>query len=58
MEGYKADVAYGADHAEQIVKDYLSKPKTQDLVYGALKALDAGNVDKAKSLLQEVVLAW
>jgi hypothetical protein len=58
MEGYRAEVAYGADHAEQIVNEYLSRPKTQDMVYAALKAAKAGDLAKVKEILEEVVLAW
>ena len=58
MEGYRAEVAYGADDAERIVDEYLRLPKTQDLVYRALKNLEEGNVEAARLLLKEVVLAW
>jgi hypothetical protein len=58
MEGYRAEVAYGADHAEQIVRDYLAKPRTQDMIYAALKAAEKGDADTAARLLHEVTLAW
>jgi hypothetical protein len=58
MEGYRAEVAYGADHAEQIVADYLAKPRTQDMVYAALKAAERGDADTAARILQDVALAW
>jgi hypothetical protein len=58
VEGYRAVVAYGADHAEQIVTEYLSLPRTQDMVYAALKALETDNPDTALRILQEVVLVW
>ncbi len=58
MEGFKTDVAYGADHAEEIVTDYLKKPKTQDMVYAALKLAEAGDLEGCKKILQEVTLAW
>ncbi len=58
MEGYRAEVAYGADHAQAIVAEYLRLPKTQEMVYRALKCLEDGNPEAAELLLKEVVLAW
>lgn len=57
-EGYLAEVAYGADHAIQIVSSYLAMPTTQEMVGMALKALESGDAEKAKLILKEVVLRW
>lgn len=58
LEGYRAEIAYGADDAERIVNDYLGRPKTQELVYKALRALEDGKPDEAIRILQEVTLVW
>jgi hypothetical protein len=58
MEGYNACVAYGAEDAVQIIGAYLQLPKTQDMIYRALRELERGNTDKCKTLLQSVVRVW
>jgi hypothetical protein len=58
VEGFVAEVAYGADHAIRIVGEYLSRPTTQDMIYRALKYAEEGNLEACKSLLKEVTLAW
>jgi hypothetical protein len=58
LEGYRAVTAYGADEAQAIVEEYLSYPKTQDMIYRALKNLEEGHPEAAKLILKEVVLAW
>jgi hypothetical protein len=57
-EGYLAKVAYGADEGIAIANQYLSWPSTQELIGGALAALEKDDVETAKALLQEVVLKW
>src|SRR5215216_3427837 len=44
MEGYKAEVAYGADAGIATVEDYLAMPRTQDMVYLALRAAKNGDL--------------
>jgi hypothetical protein len=58
MEGYRAVTAYGADEAQEIVEEYLSYPKTQDMVYRALRNLEEGHPEAAKLILKELTLAW
>ena len=58
MEGYRAEVAYGADHAQAIVEEYLRLPKTQELVYRAYKALAEEKPGEAYDILRTLVLAW
>lgn len=57
-EGYLAEVAYGADHAGEIVERYLNQPKTQDLIFKALKHLNYGEVREAESILKGIVAVW
>lgn len=57
-EGYLAEVAYGADHAGEIVETYLHQPKTQDLIFKALKCLNTGEVHKAEAILKSMVSLW
>lgn len=58
VEGYLAEVAYGADHAGEIVETYLHQPKTQDLIFKALKCLNTGEVHKAEAILKSMVSLW
>jgi hypothetical protein len=58
MEGCKAEVAYGAEHGIEIVSNYLSLDKTQDIIYKALKYAEAGAVNQCVALLRSVTLVW
>lgn len=58
LEGFKSVVAYGADEAQQYVEEYMNMPRTQDMIYNALKFLEQGNPEGAKLLLKEVTRAW
>ncbi|HEY6019642.1 MAG TPA: hypothetical protein VIY48_07005 [Candidatus Paceibacterota bacterium] len=58
QEGFRAEVVYGADHAIQVFEEYIQLPKTQELVYRALKAIELEDHDLARTILNEVVLKW
>jgi hypothetical protein len=58
MEGFKAEVAYGAEDGIRIVENYFRKPKTQDMVYAAMKCAERGDADGAWKILRDVTLAW
>jgi hypothetical protein len=58
MEGFKTVATYGSDDAMQTVKEYLAMPRTQDMVWKALRYLEKGNAEAAKLLLKEITLAW
>jgi hypothetical protein len=58
MEGYMGAVAYGADEAVAIVTEYLIMPKTQSMIYAALKCLERGDNTQAMSILRDIVLRW
>jgi hypothetical protein len=58
MEGFKTAVAFGDEHGRKIVQDYLAQPKTQDMIYQALKAAERGDLESTKNILKEVTLAW
>lgn len=57
-EGYMAETAWGYNEARKIIKDYLALPRTQDLIYAALKYLDQGKTEAAKMILDEIALTW
>ncbi len=57
-EGYLAEVAYGADQAGEIVEQYLNQPKTQDLIFKALKHVRNGELSEAESILKGIIAAW
>lgn len=58
MEGMKTAVAHGADDGIKVLNDYLSMPRTQDMVYKALRFLETNNAEAAKLILKEITLAW
>lgn len=58
MEGYQAAVAYGSEEAEKIVTNYLNMPKTQDMVWRALKAAERGDLEACKNALKQITLNW
>jgi len=58
MQGYMAAVAYGADDAVSIVSRYLVMPKTQSMIYAALRCLERGDNAQAMSILRDITLKW
>ena len=58
MEGYLAAVAYGVEDGIDIVSNYLSMPKTQDMVYQALRMAEHGDLDGCKKTLQSITMVW
>lgn len=58
MEGYHVAVAYGVDDAIEIVQSYFAMPKTQDVVYKALRCAEQGDLEGCKALLREMVMRW
>ena len=58
LEGYQAAVAYGFEEAEKIVTNYLNMPKTQDMVWQALKAAERGDLEACKNALKQITLSW
>ena len=58
MEGYQAVVGYGAEDAIEIVSKYLSRPKTQDMIFNALRHLERGETYECMSLLKAMVKVW
>lgn len=58
MEGFAAEAVYGGDDGIRAMEAYLSLPKTQDMVYKALVALEEGDKDEALRILREITLVW
>lgn len=58
LQGYRAEVVYGADEGIAVFENYIAKPKTQELIYLALKALESDDPDHARSILNGVTLTW
>lgn len=58
MEGLQATCAYGAEDAIDITCKYLAMPRTQDMIYSALRSAEKGDLEGCKKILQEVTLRW
>ena len=58
MEGFKTEVAFGDEHGRKLVQDYLNQPKTQEMIYQALRHLECNEPEKAKEILQDITLRW
>lgn len=58
MEGWLSAVAYDVEDACDLVDKYLKMPKTQSMIYAALRAAESGNLEGVKRILGEVVLRW
>lgn len=58
MDGYMAAVAYGVEDAIEIAGRYLSMPKTQDIIYNALRHAEGGRVEQCAALLRQLSTAW
>ena len=58
MEGFLAVVGYGVEDAIEAVSPYLSMPKTQDMIYAALKLAENGNAQKCAEILRTITQVW
>lgn len=57
-EGYLAVCAYGAEDAAFVANNYFAMPKTQNMVWAALRAADGGDLESCKHILQAIVRTW
>lgn len=57
-EGYCAQVAYGADHGQEIVENYLGMEKTKDLILFAQERAEIGDLAGCLKTLEEITHKW
>ena len=58
QQGYHAAVGYGRVDLRHIAENYLAMPRTQDMIYKALRMAEQGNYNGCIETLRQVVLVW